>query len=90
MDGNYYKVQRGELTIWCKLHTLNFYWPFVRIGKEDFMLIFKTMLFVRPKKNWEWLYAAGFILFGFGIGWAYNHYSNPNYDEDMYKQRANK
>lgn len=78
------KLTKDTISFYYKKHTISLYWPSVNINKRNYTLQAKTIIGYKPQKDWAWHKALVFIILGIGVGWAYNHCDNPNYEKINY------
>ena len=79
-------LHNDRLTIFFKLHSVELYWIHIVWSKIQKGLFFQTALIYSDRKRWDYIRTFVIRFFGFGIGYAYNHCENPNYDQDLYKK----
>jgi len=75
-----------RVQIFCKLHSVEIYWPLIVRSKIQKAIFFQTAIVYSNRKSWDYICAGVIRFFGFGFGYAYNHCENPNYVADLYKK----
>lgn len=81
-------VSRTDTTIHIKRISIQIYYPYLILKRTDVSLHMPSCIVFRLQKNWEWLFAVGFQVLGFGLGFAVDMSGSPYMKNKLKKKEV--